>query len=164
MRARTAGTNYHVHLTLDDSLVPGSTQIFNNHIPLDPILNAALAISKTTPMLNVTRGQLVPYTIIVRNVRTVPLLGRERGRSLPGRLPLHRGFRAGRRCAVEPTLVGRELTWTDLTMDVGAQRTIVLMLAVGAGVGEGEFVNRAQAFYGLTRNASCPARLPRPSG
>ena len=57
-----------MHLTLDDGQMPGSSQIFNNHIPLDPELNGALAISKTTPMLNVTRGQLVPYTITVHNV------------------------------------------------------------------------------------------------
>ncbi len=71
---RSAGTNYHVHLTLDDSFVPGSTQIFNNHIPIDPQLLAALAITKTTPLLNVTRGQLVPYTITVRNTGEMPLL------------------------------------------------------------------------------------------
>ena len=33
--ARSGGTSYHLHLTFDDSLVPGSSQIFNNHIPLD---------------------------------------------------------------------------------------------------------------------------------
>ena len=39
MRPRSAGTTYHVHLTFDDSQVPGSSQIFNNHIPLDPMLD-----------------------------------------------------------------------------------------------------------------------------
>ena len=45
--------SYHAHLTLDDSLIPGSSQIFNNHIPVDPDLQGAIAISKTTPLLNV---------------------------------------------------------------------------------------------------------------
>ena len=36
---RSAGTNYHVHLMLDGSQMPGSSQIFNNHIPLDPVLD-----------------------------------------------------------------------------------------------------------------------------
>ena len=54
-------------MRLDDSRMPGTSQIFNNHIPLDPQLAGALAISKTTPLLNVTRGQLVPYTITVNN-------------------------------------------------------------------------------------------------
>ena len=48
---------------LDGSPMPGTSQIFNNHIPLDPVLDGALAITKTTPSINVTRGQLVPYVI-----------------------------------------------------------------------------------------------------
>ena len=36
---RSAGTIYHVHLRLDGSQMPGSSQIFNNHIPLDPQLS-----------------------------------------------------------------------------------------------------------------------------
>jgi uncharacterized repeat protein (TIGR01451 family) len=151
VRPRTAGTNYHVHLTLDDSFVPGSTQIFNNHIPLDPRLDAALAITKTTPLLNVTRGQLVPYTLVVRNTGELPLLQDVR---VVDRFPAGFRYIEGSAqidgVAVEPTLVGRELTWSDLAIDTGAEHTIMLVLAVGAGVGEGEFVNRAQAFYGPT--------------
>src|SRR5262245_3078767 len=36
--SRSAGTKYYVHLMLDSSQMPGSSQIFNNHIPLDPQL------------------------------------------------------------------------------------------------------------------------------
>src|SRR5262249_58601030 len=68
VQPRTAGTTYYVHLILDGSRPPGSSQIFNNHIPLDPQLLGSLAISKTTPLLNVTRGQLVPYVITVNNI------------------------------------------------------------------------------------------------
>src|SRR5882672_7154118 len=151
VRLRSAGTNYHVHLTLDDSFVPGSSQIFNNHIPLDPQLDAALAVTKTTPLLDVTRGQLVPYTITVRNVGDLPLLQDVR---LVDRFPA--GFRYVPGSArvddkpAEPTATGRELVWNDLPMDRGEQHTILMLLAVGAGVGEGEFTNRAQAFYGPT--------------
>ena len=151
MRFRTPGTNYYVHLTLDDSFVPGSSQIFNNHIPLDPQLNAALAVTKTTPLLDVTRGQLVPYTITVRNVGEMPLLQDVR---VVDRFPA--GFRYVPGSAriddkpAEPTVTGRELVWNDLPMDRGEQHTILMLLAVGAGVGEGEFVNRAQAEYGPT--------------
>ncbi|MGH8316024.1 MAG: isopeptide-forming domain-containing fimbrial protein, partial [Steroidobacterales bacterium] len=141
----------HVHLTLDDSFVPGSSQIFNNHIPLDPQLNAALAISKSTPLLNVTRGQLVPYTITVRNVGELPLLQDVR---VVDRFPAGFRYIAGSaridNVAAEPAVVGHELAWSDLVMDRGEQRTIVMLLAVGAGVGEGEFVNRAQALFGVT--------------
>jgi hypothetical protein len=41
---------------------------------------------------------------------------------------------------------GLELTWSNLSFAGGAHHSIVLLLAVGAGVGEGQFVNRAQAF------------------
>ena len=58
---------------LDGSQLPGSSQLYNNHLPLDPTLDGAVAISKTTPMLNVTRGQLVPYTITVHNQFEVAL-------------------------------------------------------------------------------------------
>src|SRR6185369_16934976 len=47
--ARTPGTIHHLHLRLDSSRTPGSSEIFNNHIPLDPQLAGSLAISKTTP-------------------------------------------------------------------------------------------------------------------
>jgi uncharacterized repeat protein (TIGR01451 family) len=151
---RARGTNYHVHLTLDDSLVPGSAQIFNNHIPIDPQLLAALAITKATPALNVTRGQLVPYTITVRNTGEMPLL---EGVQIVDRFPAGFRYVAGSAridgVATEPELAGRELTWSDLTVDTGQERTLMLVLAVGAGVGEGEFVNRAQAIFAITNVA-----------
>jgi len=46
----------------------------------------------------------------------------------------------------EPTLSGFQLTWSNLSFAGGAHHTILLLLAVGAGVGEGEFINHAQAF------------------
>jgi hypothetical protein len=45
---------------------------------------------------------------------------------------------------------GFQLTWSNLSFTGGAHHTALLLLAVGAGVGEGEFVNRAQAFAGVT--------------
>ena len=54
---------------------------------------------------------------------------------------------------IEPTISGRDLIWTDLGVGASSSRTVVLLLAVGAGVTEGEFVNRAQAFSSLTNLA-----------
>lgn len=153
VRARTAGTRYHKHFRFDDSFVPGSTQIFNNHIPVDPDLAGVLSLSKVTPMLNVTRGQLVPYTITYTNVTPVPLFDI----ALVDRFPA--GFRYVEGSArldgvpLEPALVGRELRWSDLSIDGNARHSIVLLLAVGAGVSEGEFVNRAQAIQTFTNDA-----------
>ena len=93
---RSAGTIYHVHLRLDGSQMPGTSQIFNNHIPLDPQLAGSLAISKTTPLLNVTRGQLVPYVITVNNRRRHDAHGCEHRGSLACGIQLHRGLCASR--------------------------------------------------------------------
>jgi uncharacterized repeat protein (TIGR01451 family) len=153
VRARTPGTNYHVHLSLDDSQVPGSSQIFNNHIPLDPVLDGAVAITKTTPSINVSRGQLVPYEITIINELAVELLDL----SLVDRFPA--GFRYVEGSArvdgvpIEPTVNGQELVWSDLGVGSVSRRSLLLLLAVGAGVGEGTYVNRAQAISSLTGTA-----------
>jgi len=151
--ARSNGTSYHLHVTLDGSQLPGSGEIFNNHIPIDPELSGVVSITKTTPMLNVTRGQLVPYVITVNNTFPIEL----QNVSIVDRFPA--GFRyvagSGRFDdePIEPTLNQRELVWPNLTLDDSGRHTLKLLLAVGAGVSEGEFVNRAQALSTLTGDA-----------
>jgi len=151
--AQSAATGYYLFLELDDSLRPGSAQLFNNHIPLDPRLDGAVAVTKTTPMLNVSRGQLVPYVITVSNSFGADLTSV----TVVDRFPA--GFRYIKDSArfddvpTEPTVVGRELLWSDLILNVDGRHTIKLLLAVGAGVTEGEFVNRAQAVNTVTGGA-----------
>jgi hypothetical protein len=53
----------------------------------------------------------------------------------------------------EPAVIGRELVWSNLLLAQNGQHTIKLLLAVGAGVSEGEFSNRAQAMNALTGGA-----------
>jgi uncharacterized repeat protein (TIGR01451 family) len=149
--AGTAGTVYRLHLTFDDSASPSSSQIFNNHIPLDLDLDESIDITKTTPLVHVARGQLVPYIITVTNGIDVTLPDV----TIVDRFPA--GFRyvegSARLDGVprEPdTMVGRELSWTGLTVTPDNRHELKLLLAVGSGVGEGEFVNRAQAMSGLT--------------
>jgi len=150
---RSAGTAYYVHLWLDGSRIPGTSQIFNNHIALDPQLAGALSISKTTPLVNVTRGQQVPYVIAVNNVAGLMLTDV----TILDRIPA--GFSYVRRSALldgvptEPTVVGNELRWSGLTIAGTQARTLKLLLIVGAGVSESEYVNRAQAVNTLTGNA-----------
>ncbi len=141
----TTATNYHLHLLFADSFVPGSSQIFNNHIPLDLDLDESVSITKTTPTVNVARGQLVPYLITIANGVAVNLTGV----TVVDRFPA--GFRYIEGSARldgeprEPALAGRELSWTGLTVTPDGRHELRLLLAVGSGVGEGEFVNRAQA-------------------
>jgi hypothetical protein len=53
----------------------------------------------------------------------------------------------------EPAVAGRELSWNGLVMAGAEARTVRLLLAVGGGVTEGEYVNRAQVVNGATGEA-----------
>jgi uncharacterized repeat protein (TIGR01451 family) len=146
----STGTKYYLNLTLDGTSVPGSNQIYNNHIPVDPQIAGSISITKTTPLLNVTRGQLVPYTITIGS-----LLGASpQSVQVVDRYPA--GFRYIKGSArlngvpTEPTVTAGQLAWSGLSFDSDDHPTITLLLAVGAGVGEGEFTNRAQVLQGVT--------------
>ncbi|MEJ2362738.1 MAG: SdrD B-like domain-containing protein [Gammaproteobacteria bacterium] len=135
---------YYLNLLLGNGDVPGQSQIFNNPIPLDPELNGAVAITKTSPKINVTRGDLVPYTITVTNVYGVPLYDI----SIVDRFPA--GFKYvagsarldGKPVETDPPK-GRELTLKIPDLQVNQKYTIKLLLVVGSGVSEDEYVNRA---------------------
>ena len=150
---RSAGTVHHVHVMLDGSEMPGSSEIFNNHIPIDPQINGAIAISKSTPLLDVNRGQLVPYVITVNNLAGQLLSDL----TIVDRFPAGFSYVAGSALVdgvpTEPQVAGRELRWNGLVIAGTEARTVKLLLAVGAGVGEGEFVNRAQVVQGVTGSA-----------
>src|SRR5580765_1001996 len=147
---RSAGTKYYLNLTLDGTAVPGSNQIYNNHIPVDTQIAAAFSITKTTPLLNVTRGQLVPYTITIGNVQDASMQGVQIVDRYPAGFRYVTGSARLDGVPTEPTIAGRQLVWNGLSFGSSDHRTIMLLLAVGAGVGEGEFVNRAQAIQGVT--------------
>lgn len=152
-RARSAGTRYHAHLKLNNNLIPGTSQIYNNHIPVDPDLQGAIQISKTTPLLNVVRGQLVPYVITYKNITDVPLFDVSIVDRIPAGFRYVEGSALLDRQPVEPAVAGRELIWSDLAVDRQEQHELLVILAVGAGVSEGEFVNRVQAAHMLTGSA-----------
>ena len=144
-------TTYYLHFTLDNSAGEGSAQLFNNHIPVDPILTNLVTITKTTPSLHVSRGQLVPYEITVNNTSGSGIADL----AILDRFP--RGFHYVDGSAriegqpVEPVTNGFEMLWVvpgGLPLD--SHRTLVMLLAVGAGVSEGEFTNRAQAVSATT--------------
>jgi len=154
VQPQTPGTVYYMHLLLSNGVVPEQqSQIFNNFIPIDPVLDGAVAITKTTPLINVTRGTLVPYTITVTNVYGVPLSGI----SIIDRFPAGFKYVAGsaRMDAkpAEPRINGRELVWDNLELQVNQKYTIKLLLVVGSGVSEEEYVNRAFVLSTVTGGA-----------
>jgi uncharacterized repeat protein (TIGR01451 family)/fimbrial isopeptide formation D2 family protein len=143
--AASRGTAYQVRLVLDGTRPPGSSQLFNNHIPVDPTLTGVVAITKTTPMTNVTKGQMVPYTITVKNAWPFALTGVD----VLDRYPV--GFRYVDGSArfddqpLEPKVANGMLLWQNLTLAPNGQHTIKLLLAAGAGITEGKFTNYAFA-------------------
>jgi uncharacterized repeat protein (TIGR01451 family) len=148
--ARSTGTTYHVLLTLDDSRIPGTSQLFNNHLPVDPVLDGALGITKTTPLLNVTRGQLVPYDVTVSNQLGADLTDVTLVDRIPAGFHYVEGSAQIEGVPAEPAVAGLELTWTGRTVPALGRLTLRLLLAVGGGVSEGEYPNRAWALSGLT--------------
>ena len=140
--ARSAGTTYHVHLRLSDVQVPGSSQLFNNHLPLDPDLSGVVAITKTTPSLNVIRGQLVPYTIKVSSSAAFALTGLRIVDRFPAGFAYIEGSARIDGVPAEPVLNGLELSWSNVSVPASATITLRMLLAVGAGVSEGEYTNR----------------------
>src|SRR5262249_58630986 len=99
----------------------------------------ALTVAKTTPLVDVSRGQLVPYTITVTNVLTGPVLGVALVDNFPAGFRYVKGSARPDDVPPEPTVSGFQLTWNNLSFAGGAHHTVLLLLTVGAGVGEGEF-------------------------
>ena len=149
-----AGTTYYIHLRLDGSQIPGSSQIFNNHIPLDPQLLGSITVTKTTPLLNVSRGQLVPYTITANNTSGTLFTGVSIVDSLPAGFSYIKGSALLDGVPAEPTVAGLTLNWNGLTLARAQVHTVKLLLAVGAGVSGGEFVNRAQVLLAMDAGAT----------
>jgi len=142
--------NYSLKFLFNDS--PSTDQIFNNHIPVDPDLGGATAISKVAGMLNVTRSQLVPYTITVNNTLSVRLDDLDIIDNYPAGFKYVAGSSRLDGMEVEPQINGRQLSWNNLSIDVGKSRIIKLLLVVGSGVGEGEYVNTAHMINNLTNS------------
>src|SRR5207249_10438384 len=53
----------------------------------------------------------------------------------------------------EPSFVGGVLSWNGLVIAGNQVRTVKVLLAVGAGATEGQYVNRAQALLGVSGSA-----------
>ena len=147
---RTAGTRYYLHVTLSSGTVPQDSQLFNNHIPIDPNLAAAISITKTTPLFNVTRAGLVPYTITVRNTLGGTLQDLVIVDTLPPGFKYVEGYGRFAGQPLEPIRSGRQLRWENVALIPTEPTTIKLLLVVGSGVSEGEYVNSAQVFDSLT--------------
>jgi len=95
----------------------------------------------------------VPYTITVHNQFEIAIPDVAIVDRYPAGFTYVEGSARLDGVPVEPTVAGLQLAWNGLTLAASGEHKLVLLLAVGAGVTEGEFVNRAQVMHGLTGNA-----------
>jgi uncharacterized repeat protein (TIGR01451 family)/fimbrial isopeptide formation D2 family protein len=153
VRPGMAGTIYHLHLFLSNGNIPGESQVFNNFIPVDPELDGSVSITKTSSMTEVNRGALVPYTITVNNVYGVPLYDISIIDLFPAGFKYVAGSARMDGNPAEPLVNGQQLVWEGLELQFNQISTIKLLLVVGSGVSEGEYVNRAQVLNQATGGA-----------
>jgi uncharacterized repeat protein (TIGR01451 family) len=110
----------------------------------------ALVLTKTSPLVNVSAGQSVPYTITARNSQNSAIVNSTVSDLMPAGFRYRTGSGAINGKKTDPTVNGRELTWTHLSFAPGETKTFTLVLTVGAGVGGGDYVNQATAYNSLT--------------
>ncbi len=135
-------TTYYFDITLNLGV---SSAVVNNHIPLDPILGGAIVITKTTPKKEVVRGELVPYTITAANTLSATLTNIALQDQIPAGFKYVDGSATIDGVKSEPVVTGRSLVWSGLTFPPSDTKTIQLILIIGSGVSEGEYVNQAWA-------------------
>ena len=120
-----------------------SADILNNHIPLDQINNDLIYVTKTTPMVNVARGDLVPYTITATNKQTYAIASTNVRDQIPAGFKYRSGSASLNGVTVEPVVNGRTLTWPNQGFAAKEKKTYRLILMVGTGVGDGNYTNQA---------------------
>ncbi|TXI79019.1 MAG: DUF11 domain-containing protein [Dechloromonas sp.] len=148
--ATTAGfpvnsTQYYFSFNLNGA----SANVLNNHIPLDPVTQGAILVTKTTPLVNVHRGDLVPYTITATNRLSATLTNINVTDRMPPGFKYRSGSATLNGLPSEPVVTGRDMTWRNLTFAAGEKKTWKMILVVGTGVGEAEYTNQAWALNGL---------------
>jgi large repetitive protein len=107
-------------------------------------------LTKTTPKIDVIRGELVPYTITVKNTQTLRLQDIKLIDQIPAGFQYRVGSATFDGVPREPLVSGRTLTWSNVVFKPSQTFTIKVLLVVGSGVGEGEFVNQVWASNGFT--------------
>ena len=146
-------------------------QVVNNHLPLDREGDGtAIELRKSTSKLTVKKGEPVPYVITARNASSGPIGNVALLDTLPPGFKYLDGSLTvqtlpnGPVVAVKPTIVGRQLTLADQSFLTGETKRVSMVLAVGIGVGEGQYVNSVVATQGpggraLSNTATASVRV-----
>lgn len=134
-------TQYYLSFNINPQLP--AANVVNNHIPIDPIDEGLLNVVKTSTTQNASRGDLVPYTIVVTNNVNIALSDMTIVDQLPPGFKYIQGSAKIDGTAVEPIINGRQLSWFDIDFDAASQHQLTLMTVIGAGVSEGDYINQA---------------------
>ncbi len=131
-------TTYYLSFVLGS----GDRDIINNHIPLDPFSDRGpLMVTKSSIKRSVSVGELVPYTITVRNNENVQRAGVDVIDVIPPGFKYVQGSAVVAGVASEPLQASRELRWEDQIIPANDSVEYSLTMVVGAGVTGGDRVN-----------------------
>jgi uncharacterized repeat protein (TIGR01451 family) len=132
------------------NLQPGtSANVVNNHIPLDPA-GEALLITKTVNKKTASVGDLLFYTLTIRNTTSAVLADITIRDNIPAGFKYVEG--SARLDGQPITPVGsRPIEFQGLTFGAHQTRIITYVLIVGSGVQEGEYENTAFALLAGNR-------------
>ena len=123
-----------------------SGNVVSNHIALDPLESDTITAIKTSPKDKVVRGEIVPYTLRFTNNLPLEIHNVALRDSLPAGFKYISDSAKLDGISSEPSKNGLELTWPGVTFTANQTRIMTMMLIAGAGVDEGEYVNRTWAY------------------
>ncbi|NML14997.1 SdrD B-like domain-containing protein [Azohydromonas caseinilytica] len=135
----------------------GAQNVVNNHLPVEPVsapVGRLIELRKSTSKVTVKKAEPVPYTITARYTGASPLLGVALVDTLPPGFKYLEGSLTvqtlpnGPVLPVRPVIQGRQLTLENQRFAVGETKKLQMVLAVGVGVSEGEYVNSVVARRG----------------
>ena len=127
-------------------LAQGDPDVIFNHIPLDPFLSRTpLVVTKTSIKRSANIGDLIPYTITVRNSEAAQRGAVDVVDILPPGLKYVPGTSLVNGVAAEPLVKDRELRWERQVIPANGSIIYHLTAVVGAGVTNGDRVNTGVA-------------------
>jgi uncharacterized repeat protein (TIGR01451 family) len=130
----------------------GTVNIVNfGEIPASVV--GALVLTKSTPLVNITAGQSVPYTITATNPQTTLVANVTVTDLIPAGFAYRVGSGMLNGVRLAPTVNGRQLSWAHLSFAPGETKTFSLVLTAGAGVVSGSYTNQATANNSLVNRA-----------
>ncbi len=128
----------------------GNLKICNNHIPIDPVLEGAILLTKKANRQTVSIGEFVQYSIVIENQTTAVISNYFIQDMIP---PGFKYVKDTARLDGQPCepVVNETLLWEELSLEAGQTATLTYNLVVGTGVVEGNiYQNRVTAIHGLT--------------